>query len=81
MIAAQCLGLPSSEIAAFSGRDEGPAHLMFRAYFRAEARRYRTLARSIERIAPAIAAGYRDKGRAAMRFAIQHHRCHQIKGR
>lgn len=70
MIAAQCLGLPSSEIAAFAGRDEGPAHEIFRAFFVAEARRNRVC---MHKTSGEISAGYERRARAAARFAAQHH--------
>lgn len=65
------LGIPSSEIAAFSGADQGPAHSMFKAFFVAEARKNRVLMR---KTCGNISAGYERKAKACARFAAQHHR-------
>jgi hypothetical protein len=65
------LGLPSTEIAARSGDEAGPAHKMFKAFFVAQARKVRVLA---ERSSGDIRDGYKRRSQAAARFAAAHHK-------
>jgi hypothetical protein len=71
MSPAQPIGIPSFEIPAFSGEDQGPAHSMFKAFFVAEARKNRVL---MHKTCGSISAGYERKARAAAKLAAQHHR-------
>jgi hypothetical protein len=72
MFPAQPIGMPSTQVLpAFSGKDEGPTHVMFRAYFVAEARKYRIL---MHKTSGDISKGYESRAQAAARFAAIHHR-------
>jgi hypothetical protein len=76
MNAGHPLGLPSSQIAAFSGKDEGPAHLVFRSFFVAESRKFRAM---MHKTSGDISAGYEKKAKICAKFAVQHHQLARIE--